>query len=93
VKDEQASLARFMWQSELPPPPAAFFLHFSDAPGQTYTVWATPNSASSKVFDESAGPMREDVANWRLAPGVLRKTGTGRDTKWVIDLELVRQAQ
>ncbi len=84
---------RFMWQSELPPPPAAFFLHFSDAPGETYTIWATTKASSSKVFDESVGPMREDVANWRLTPGLLTKAGSGRDTKWVIDLEVARQTR
>ena len=84
---------RFMWQSELPPPPAGFFLHFSDAPGETYTIRATTTASSSKVLDESAGPMRADVASWNIKPGVLTKVGSGRDTTWVIDLEVARQAQ
>jgi hypothetical protein len=59
-----------------PPPPAAFILRFSDAPGEEYWVWGAGTKLEYVVLGANRVPMRKEDARWWLR---LREYGPARD--------------
>lgn len=81
----------WVWQSELPAPPAWLILRFSDAPDEEYHVWSRGRSVAYVVVDMQGVKKPNDEALWGLQIGALSRTGTNRDATWLLKLEITRQ--